>query len=147
MLGRGRARAGDLEGAVRALRRALELRGDDPELLTDLAQLLALRRPDQSLQGEPRQLLERALRVDPDHPEALWLGGMAAAEAGEMGVTVERWERLLAQEDNVVQARELRRAMAAIRALENQGRDGEDAEAPGSPGRPSFRPPPAQEGS
>ena len=142
MLGRGRARAGDLEGAVRALRRALELRGDDPEVLTDLAQLLALGRPDQSLQGEPRQLLERALRVDPDHPEALWLGGMAAAEAGEMGVTVDRWERLLAQEDNVVQARELRRAMAAIRARENQGRDGEDIDGPHDPGLP-----PMQEGS
>jgi hypothetical protein len=54
-------------------------------------------------------------RADPDHPEVLWLGGMAATEAGEVGLTVDRWERLLAQADDTVQAEQLRRAMAAVR--------------------------------
>lgn len=128
MLGRGYARMGALDEAASALRRAAELRGDDdPELLTDLAQVLALTRPDQSLKGEPRRLLERALRVDPDHPEALWLAGMAAAEAGEMGLTADRWERLLALEGDSVQAEQLRRAIAAVRERRDEARSGGDS--------------------
>jgi cytochrome c-type biogenesis protein CcmH len=128
MLGRGYARMGALDEAASALRRAAQLRGgDDPELLTDLAQVLALTRPDQSLQGEPRRLLERALRVDPDHPEALWLGGMAAAEAGEMGLTADRWERLLALEGDSAQAEQLRRAIAAMRERHDEARSGGDS--------------------
>jgi cytochrome c-type biogenesis protein CcmH len=44
--------------------------------------------------GLPRQLFERALAIEPGNPKALWYSGLAAAQAGEYGLAVERWQAL-----------------------------------------------------
>ncbi|MES0873443.1 c-type cytochrome biogenesis protein CcmI [Sinimarinibacterium thermocellulolyticum] len=44
--------------------------------------------------GLPRQLFERALAIEPGHPKALWYAGLAAAQAGEFALAVERWQAL-----------------------------------------------------
>ncbi|MDX1432649.1 MAG: c-type cytochrome biogenesis protein CcmI [Gammaproteobacteria bacterium] len=83
--------------AAAAYEAAHRLRGDDPVLLADMAQAKALARGDDFL-GEPAELLERALALDPDQPKALWLGGFAAAQRGEPALAAARWRRLLEQQ-------------------------------------------------
>ena len=50
-----------------------------------------------TLAGAPRQLVDKALSLDPDHPQALDLAGSAAWEAGEFTLAASHWKRLLAQ--------------------------------------------------
>jgi cytochrome c-type biogenesis protein CcmH len=52
-----------------------------------------------TLAGLPRQLVDKALSIDPDHPQALDLAGSAAWEAGEFDLVLRHWTRLLAQID------------------------------------------------
>jgi cytochrome c-type biogenesis protein CcmH len=49
------------------------------------------------LAGKPRELVDRALSLNPDQPKALDLAGSAAWEAGEFALAVHHWQRLLAQ--------------------------------------------------
>ncbi|MFP5305422.1 MAG: c-type cytochrome biogenesis protein CcmI [Gammaproteobacteria bacterium] len=61
-----------------------------PDWLADEAEARVLL-GDHQMQGLPRQLFERALALEPGQPKALWYAGLAAAQAGEYGVAVERW--------------------------------------------------------
>lgn len=49
------------------------------------------------LAGQPRGLLERALLLNGQHPQALDLAGSAAWEAGEFSQAAAYWQRLLPQ--------------------------------------------------
>lgn len=82
--------------AVQALARARELAGDDAQLLSQQAQALAMTRGG-DLTGEPQRLLQRALELQPRHPEALWLAGYAAFQGGEHRKAIGYWETLLSQ--------------------------------------------------
>jgi cytochrome c-type biogenesis protein CcmH len=106
-LARGYGRLGQVPNALNAYARALEARGDDATLLTEYAQALAMTQPGQTLVGEPRELLERAVKADPDYPDALWLAGVAASQAGDPGITMQHWQRLLAQVEPGSQRAEL----------------------------------------
>ncbi|WP_353252805.1 c-type cytochrome biogenesis protein CcmI [Salinisphaera sp. PC39] len=115
MLGRSYAAMGQPGKAVRALSRAREQLGDDPEVLVEYAGALAATREPMSFSGRPAELLERALDQDPGNPRALWLAGMANIERGDYGTAIDRWERLLGQlppegEDADVVRRNLERA-------------------------------------
>lgn len=94
LLGRSYSALGRFPEATAALRRAVALKGDDPSLLADYADVLAMS-TGQSLEGEPLQAIEKALAIDPDHRKALALAGTAAYERGDFAGAVERWERLL----------------------------------------------------
>jgi cytochrome c-type biogenesis protein CcmH len=94
LLGRSYAALGRYSDAALALRRAVELRGNDPDLLADYADVLAMAN-DQRLEGEPLQAIEKALAIDPGHGKALALAGTAAYERGDFASAVQRWERLL----------------------------------------------------
>jgi cytochrome c-type biogenesis protein CcmH len=50
-----------------------------------------------TLAGVPRELVDKALSLDPEHPQALDLAGSAAWEAGEFAIAATFWKRLLAQ--------------------------------------------------
>ena len=50
-----------------------------------------------TLAGAPRQLADKALSLNPEHPQALDLAGSAAWEAGEFTLAASHWKRLLAQ--------------------------------------------------
>ena len=84
--------------AVAAFERAHELAGDEPDLLVAYAEALA-KTADNQLTGRPRELLERALRLQPAHQKGLWLAGFAAAQAGRPAVAVAHWKALLAFQD------------------------------------------------
>jgi cytochrome c-type biogenesis protein CcmH len=50
-----------------------------------------------TLAGAPRELVAKALAIDPDHPQALDLAGSAAWESGQFSLAASHWKRLLAQ--------------------------------------------------
>ncbi len=93
MLGRAYAMEGRLEQARLAFGEAHALAPDDPEAMVGLAQVLA-RLQGNDLSGRPAALLERALERAPNAPNALWLGGVAAFQSGDMTQALERWQRL-----------------------------------------------------
>ena len=94
LLGRSYSALGRFPEASAALRRAVDLKGDDPDLLADYADALAMAN-GQSLEGEPTRAIEKALAINPDHRKALALAGTAAYERGDFPGAVKRWERLL----------------------------------------------------
>ena len=83
--------------ALAAFERAHALLGDDPSLLADWAEAEAGVAGNRFSPGVLSRL-DRALALDPDHEKALWLGGFAAAQNGDTGTAVARWERLLARQ-------------------------------------------------
>ena len=79
MLGRSYAVLGRHEQASAAFKKALELKPDDPALLTDYADTLAASNGG-NLEGEPSRLLTRALRHDPNNQKALSLAGICGVQ-------------------------------------------------------------------
>ncbi|WP_435102789.1 c-type cytochrome biogenesis protein CcmI [Arhodomonas sp. AD133] len=82
--------------AASELDRIMARTGEEPVLLVDRARALAL--ADQGrFTGEARKLLERALERAPAYPDALWFGGLAAAQAGDTARARALWQRLLTE--------------------------------------------------
>ena len=94
MLARSYENLGRFDQAVLAYRKLLALRPDDPDLLTDFAVTLGMSK-DQTLVGEPEQVIEQALRLKPDHVQALALSGSAAFEKHDYDKAIKQWRHLL----------------------------------------------------
>lgn len=81
--------------AASAYGRAYDLLGDtDAALITDYAEALA-QAGDGDMAGLPEQLVQRALRIEPALPKALWLTGFAAVQRGAYEEAIEHWTTLL----------------------------------------------------
>ncbi len=94
MLGRSFNVIGRYDDAVMAFGKAYQFAGDDPNVLTDYADALAMANGE-SLEGQPMELLERALELDPVNQKALWLLGTAYFERGDFTGAIEYYNRLL----------------------------------------------------
>jgi cytochrome c-type biogenesis protein CcmH len=81
--------------AAEAYSRAATLVDQDPALLADYADVLS-RSNGGKLQGKPTELVERALKIDPDEPQALLLAGAAASDRQQFAAAAEYWSRCLA---------------------------------------------------
>ncbi|HZV55376.1 MAG TPA: c-type cytochrome biogenesis protein CcmI [Rhodocyclaceae bacterium] len=81
--------------AERAFEKAFAFVENDPQLLADYADLLASKAGD--LSGKPEQLIAKALALDPDHLQSLWLAGTAAFNRNDYAKAVEHWQRALRQ--------------------------------------------------
>ncbi|HLO65148.1 MAG TPA: c-type cytochrome biogenesis protein CcmI [Azonexus sp.] len=92
MLARSYKSLGRLAEAAAAYEKATALIADNPDLLTDYADLLATQNGG-SMRGKPLALVEKALHLNPDHVIALWLAGTAAFDGREYGAAVTLWER------------------------------------------------------
>lgn len=68
--------------------------GGDPDYLTSYADLLAMLAGGK-LSGKPLDLIEKALRIDPDHVLALWLAGTAAYNRNDYAGAAGYWERAI----------------------------------------------------
>lgn len=90
---RSLATLGRFDEASSAFARAVVLFPDRAQLLADYADTLAAARGG-SLRGEPEQLVDRALRLEPDNPKALALAGKIAFDDKEFGKAVDYWQRL-----------------------------------------------------
>jgi len=85
--------------AAQAYERAIELSSRvarDPAVWCDYADALAMARGG-SLEGRPRELLERALALDSTHPKALEMAGSAEVEQGRYAAALGYWRPLLEQ--------------------------------------------------
>ncbi len=94
MLGRAHLTVGNYQDAVVALRNSVEIDDSNVNVRIRLADALALSQ-NRSLAGEPAEILKSVLEIEPEHPQGLWLYGMALNEAGEPAEAIEVWNRLL----------------------------------------------------
>lgn len=117
MLARSYSVLGRHAEALKAYEKALSLRKDDPALLADYADSLAVN-SNNSLEGEPMKYVERALKLDPKNLKALYLAGTYAFNKKDYPTAVKLWERLAAvgPAGNVF-AREVEPAIAEARSL------------------------------
>jgi cytochrome c-type biogenesis protein CcmH len=95
LLARAYAALGRFPDAIAAFKEAAERGPADATLFADWADALAMH--NQSLQGEPSQLIARALAIDPRQPKALSLAATAALERKDYGVAIDEWRKLKAQ--------------------------------------------------
>ena len=96
MLARSYKTMGRYAEAAEAYGKAEKVINDDPELLASYAETLAMA-GGSGLTGKPSQLVDRALKIDPQHPHSLFLAGAAAMEAGDNKKGIAYWEALLPQ--------------------------------------------------
>lgn len=90
-------------------------------LLADYAETLG-QIAQGSLLGRPQELLQQALRINPDEPQALLLAGAAASEEQRFADAADYWERLVKQLDpNAEETRALADAANKARQLAQHG--------------------------
>lgn len=92
MLARSYSVLGRNPEALDAYKKALPLLGDDPVLLADYADALAVKSKG-DLAGEPMKLVERALKKDPANIKALYLAGTHAFTLKDYSTAVRHWEK------------------------------------------------------
>src|SRR5690242_6254625 len=95
MLGRTYGMMGRFNEAKEAYERALALAPDNAEVITDYADIVAMTN-NGSLMGQPLELINKALRLDPQNPKALALAGTAEFERRRYKEAAGYWEKLLA---------------------------------------------------
>jgi len=83
------------DAALAALASAAERWPDDPDILIERAGLLVLLDPEQRVSPEVEQLVDRVLAQAPADPQAHWLKGMAAYQAGAFAAAATHWQPLL----------------------------------------------------
>lgn len=79
--------------AASAYEKLLALVGDQPEALVSYADALAMVHEGR-LTGKPAKLIHRALELDPNQPQGLWLAGMAADQQADYQTAIDYWRRL-----------------------------------------------------
>jgi cytochrome c-type biogenesis protein CcmH len=82
--------------AAKAYETATRLAPGDPDLLALHAEALA-EAQDGKLEGQPAAIIQQIVRDHPKHKMGLWLGGLAAAQSGDMRSARKLWERLRAE--------------------------------------------------
>jgi cytochrome c-type biogenesis protein CcmH len=96
MLARSYAGLQRFEDAARAYARASTLRPDEPRLLAEQADVLAMT-GSPTARAEADRLIRRALALDPSHLKSLALAGGAAFERKEFAAAIAYWTRARAQ--------------------------------------------------
>lgn len=94
MLGRSYLTLEKYSEATNAYAKATAVKPEDADLWADYAFALAMAN-GRRLQGQPQELISKALKLDPDNPKALELAGSAAFEAKNYKEAVNYWQRLL----------------------------------------------------
>ena len=131
MLARSYKVLGRFPEAADAYGRAGALVDQDPTLLADYAEVLSQINGG-NLQGKPTELIERALKLDANEPQALLLAGAAASDRQDFAAAAEHWSRLLAQlEPGSDDAKALESAVSKAREIAAaQTGDGKTARKP-----------------
>ena len=94
MLARSYSVLGRHADALKAYEKASNLRKDDPTLLADYADSLAVNN-NSDLSGEPMKLVDRALKIDPKNLKALYLAGTHSFNTKDYANAVKVWEKLM----------------------------------------------------
>ena len=116
MLARSYRILGRDQDAAKAYARAGDFVDSDPQLLADYADVLASN-ANGSFIGKPLELINKALKLDPNNLMALWLSGTAAYNSGNYKAAVQAWEKLAQQiPPNTDEARGIQESLAQARA-------------------------------
>ena len=94
MLGRSYKAMGRFEEAQQAFEKAGPFVSGNPDLLVDHAELLGILAGN-NLTGKPQEMIESALRLNPELPMGLMMAGVASYQTGDYAKAVTRWEKLL----------------------------------------------------
>ena len=93
ILGRSYKALNQYPQAVDAFSNAYRLLGEQAEVMLLYADALAYVN-DKNMAGKPTELVYKALALEPDNLNALWLGGMAKAQQGDVITAVKLWKKL-----------------------------------------------------
>ena len=80
--------------AANAYAKATDLNPKDADLLAEYAFVTAMAE-GRSLEGKPTEIINRALKADPENPKALQLAGSAAFQAKDYKKAIDYWQRVL----------------------------------------------------
>lgn len=94
MLARSYASIGKYDESARAFEKAAALFPDDARLLADYADALAMAQ-GQNLQGKPQELINKALKLNPNDEKSLNLAASAAYQNKDFAQAAAYWRRLL----------------------------------------------------
>lgn len=94
MLARSYKVMGRFDEAKQAFEKAGNLVNTEPDLLVDYAELLGILAGNK-LDGKPQQMIDEALRINPEHPMGIMMAGVAAYQREDYAGAVKRWEKLL----------------------------------------------------
>ena len=136
MLGRSYAVMGRHADAVPAFKQALALTPDDPNLLADYADALAVVN-GRKLDGEPSKLIARALEIDPNNLKALSLAGTAAFLRKDFAGALRHWEKLAQVAPDSDFARQIQGGIDEARRLAGAPAAGTQPQAPGTAAKPA----------
>ncbi|MDD5460945.1 MAG: c-type cytochrome biogenesis protein CcmI [Methylococcales bacterium] len=93
MLGRSYKVLEQYSKAADAFAHAYRLLGNQVEVMLLYADAMAYA-SDKNLAGKPSELIFKALALEPDNMNALWLAGMAKAQQGDIASTRKLWKKL-----------------------------------------------------
>jgi cytochrome c-type biogenesis protein CcmH len=96
MLARSYGSLEKYDEAAGAYAKATELTPKDADLLAEYAFATAMAN-GRSLSGKPMELIDRALKLNPDNAKALGLAANAAVEAKNYQKAIDYWQRMLKQ--------------------------------------------------
>ncbi len=94
MLGRTYLVMKRYDDAAQAFAKADKLAPGDPELMLRYADALVMSRGG-NFQGQPAELINKALQQQPTNITALWLAGMAAEQQGNFELALAHWQKIL----------------------------------------------------
>ena len=128
MLARSYSAMSRFSESAAAYAQLVKLVPDNAEVLADYADTLAMAQ-NKTLLGEPEQLVQRALQLDPNNLKALSLAGSGAFERRDYAQAIAQWEKIMALElpESDI-ARSTRGSINEARALAGM--------APATPARP-----------
>lgn len=133
LLARSYKALGRFADAAEAYAQGGALVDGDPSLLADYAETVA-RANDGRFDAKADRLIKRALALNPDEPQALFLAGAAAADRGDYAGVIKAWSRLLAQMDkNSDEARAVEAAINDARQKAARGTRGGAVQGSGTP--------------
>jgi len=131
MLGRSYAVLGRHPDALPAFKQALALKPDDPNLLTDYADALAVVN-GRNLEGEPSKLIARALEIEPNNLKALSLAGTAAYLRKDFPGALRHWDKLVQVAPDSDFVRQIQRGIDEARRQAGVAPPAAQAAAPGT---------------
>ena len=123
MLGRSYMVLNRHEEAADAFRKLRQLVGDAPEVLVREADAIAMTQGG-ALAGEPKRLVEQALKQKPDHAQALWMAATAAYQSGQYQTAADYYHKV----EPLLDGQALQQVKNMIQQLAQQGY-GSDATA------------------
>ena len=95
LLGRAYEATQRFDQARDALKHAYDLAKGDPDVAVAYAEALALSSPTRRIEGEPRQILDAALKAAPDNQRGLWLLGISEYQGKKYDNAIAAWKHLL----------------------------------------------------